>query len=341
MLAPVTAFLVPTACLRVWASPSENFCYALPPADTYIGLWVSVTPPPRVMVPPALRQFVPLLSLLALATVGAAQDSNGETIVQIVYNYSPSQVAAAVAGALYLLCSACLFARTFSNRAWWGLCLPIGSLTIAIGFFIRIALPKNPNSLIIFILQQLLILLSPAAFLAFNYILYGRFVANCVSPSYSWVPPRKVATWFVTSDLTTFLIQMAGGGIQTSKNASTDTLGVDVMLAGLALQAVSFGLFILLFLHVCWRIRADGISPSREAWGPIVPTLLFSSAMFMVRCVYRTVELAQGSGGYLMTHELWFYLLDTLPLFVGISVYVLFWPSKYIVAKTDLPISKI
>ncbi|KAI6044656.1 RTA1 like protein-domain-containing protein [Pisolithus marmoratus] len=263
------------------------------------------------------------------------------TIVQIVYNYNPSQVAAAVAGSLYLLFSACLFARTFSKRAWWGLCLPIGSMTMAAGFFIRIALPKNPNSLMIFLFQQLLILLSPAAFLAFNYILYGRFVANCVEPSYSWVPARKVATWFVISDLTTFLIQMAGGGIQTSKNTSTDKLGANVMLAGLALQAGSFGFFILLFLHVYSRIRADGISPSKEPWGPIVPTLLFSSAMFMVRCIYRTIELAQGSGGYLMTHELWFYLLDTLPLVIGISVYIPFWPSKYLVAKTELPMSKI
>ncbi|KAI6129418.1 RTA1 like protein-domain-containing protein [Pisolithus croceorrhizus] len=294
------------------------------------------------MVLPTLRWFVPLFSLLALfGTVGAAQNSNGETIVQVVYNYNPSQVLAAVAGSLYLLCSACLFARTFSHRAWWGLCLPIGSIAMAIGFFIRIALPKNPNSLIIFILQSLLILLSPAAFLAFNYVLYGRFVSNCVSPSYSWVPPRKVAKWFVSSDLTTFLIQMAGGGIQTSKSISTDKLGANIMLAGLALQAVSFGLFILLFLHVCWRIRADRISPLREPWGPIVPAMLFSSAMFMVRCVYRTVELAQGSGGYLMTHELWFYILDTLPLFIGISVYVPFWPSKYLVTRTDLPTSKI
>lgn len=286
--------------------PSENVCYGVFPVGTYI---------PKV-------------------------DNNGETIVQVVYNYNPSQVVAAVAGSLYLLASACLFARTFSNRAWWGLCLPIGSLCMAVGFFIRIALPKDPNSLMIFILQQLLILLSPAAFLAFNYILYGRFVANCVDPSYSWVPPRKVAKWFVTSDVTTFLIQSGGGGLQTSKNVSTDKLGANVMLAGLALQAVSFAFFILLSLHVYRRIRADGISPSREPWGPIVPTLFFSSAMFIVRCIYRTIELGQGSGGYLMTHEIWFYVLDTLPLFIGISVYVPFWPSKYLVIKTGLPMSE-
>lgn len=289
-----------------------------------------------------MQWFSLLFSLSALVgSVSAAQDSNNdETIVQMVYNYNPSRVAAVVTGSLYLLTSACLFARLFSNRAWWGLCLPVGSMNMAIGFFIRMGLQQNPNSLILFISQHLMILVSPSAFLVFNYVLYGRFVTNCVNPSYSWTPPRKVSTWFSISDLITSLIQSVGAGMQSSRSTSTEKLGVNIALAGFALQTVSFALFILLFLRVYKRIRADSISPSSETWGPIMPTLLFSSAMFMVRCIYRTVEYAQGSGGYLMTHELWLYLFATLPFFIGITVYIPFWPSKYLVEQTDLPMSK-
>ncbi|EGO27925.1 hypothetical protein SERLADRAFT_462197 [Serpula lacrymans var. lacrymans S7.9] len=57
--------------------------------------------------------------------------------------------------------------------------------------------------------------------------------------------------------------------------------------------------------------------------------LHFSSFFFMVRCIYRVIELAQGNGGYLLTHEVYFYCLDSLPLLIGISIYILFWPARY------------
>ncbi|KAI6130982.1 RTA1 like protein-domain-containing protein [Pisolithus croceorrhizus] len=271
-----------------------------------------------------MQWFSLLLSLSALVgTVSAVQDNNGKTIVQIVYDYDPNWVVAAVAGSLYLLCSVCLFARAISNRAWWALSLPLGSMNMAMGFLIRI----------------LLILLSPAAFLAFNYLVYGQFATTCLDPSYSRIPPRKAATWFIISNLVSSLIQTVGGGLQTSKSVSTDKLGVTMVLVGLAIQTVPFALFILLCLRVYKRIRAGEISLSSETWGPIVLALLFSSALIMLRCIYRIVEYAQGSGGYLMTHELWLYLLDALPLFIGVIVYIPFWPSKYLVVKTDLPMS--
>lgn len=114
--------------------------------------------------------------------------------------------------------------RLFMNKAWWGLCLPIAStcefspptskhvLTVktvmSVGFFMRIPMAMNPDSLPIFMVQQLFTLLPPAAYLAFNYILYGRFIVNCVDRRYSWIKPEKVARYFVISDITTFLIQV-------------------------------------------------------------------------------------------------------------------------------------
>ncbi|KAI6121245.1 RTA1 like protein-domain-containing protein [Pisolithus sp. B1] len=278
---------------------------------------------------PTAYWISPRRSTSATYTGRWVNDNNGKTIVQIVYDYDPNWVVAAVAGSLYLLCSVCLFARAISNRAWWALSLPLGSMNMAMGFLIRIVLPNNPDSLMLFLSQQLLILLSPAAFLAFNYLVYGQFATTCLDPSYSRIPPRKAATWFIISNLVSSLIQTVGGGLQTSKSVSTDKLGVTMVLVGLAIQTVPFALFILLCLRV-YKPRP---------WGPIVLALLFSSALIMLRCIYRIVEYAQGSGGYLMTHELWLYLLDALPLFIGVIVYIPFWPSKYLVVKTDLPMS--
>lgn len=76
------------------------------------------------------------------------------------------------------------------------------------GFFVRIGLDSSPNSTGIFTVQQLFIVVTPAAFLAFNYILYGRFIVECVSPRHSFIRPKWVARVFVISDITTFLVQV-------------------------------------------------------------------------------------------------------------------------------------
>lgn len=49
-----------------------------------------------------------------------------------------------------------------------------------------------------------------------------------------------------------------------------------------------------------------------------------------IRSFYRVVELSQGYQGHLATTEAFFYGLDTLPLFLAISIYTPFWPGRFI-----------
>lgn len=83
-------------------------------------------------------------------------------------------------------------------------------IDFAIGFFIRQQLVSNPTSLPLFIMAQLLIIVSPAAFLAFNYILYGRLIRIFAGnqPGYSLIRPQTVARTFVISDIVTFFMQV-------------------------------------------------------------------------------------------------------------------------------------
>lgn len=78
---------------------------------------------------------------------------------------------------------------------------------MTLGFFVRIAMDSNQNSITVYIVQQLLIVLSPALFLAFNYIAYGRLILQCVGREYSLIRPEIVTRVFVISDVLTFLIQ--------------------------------------------------------------------------------------------------------------------------------------
>ena len=43
--------------------------------------------------------------------------------------------------------------------------------------------------------------------------------------------------------------------------------------------------------------------------------------------------MLQGYKGTLSTTESLFYLLDTLPLFIAVATYVVFWPGHYIISS--------
>ncbi|KAG2092521.1 uncharacterized protein F5147DRAFT_822476 [Suillus discolor] len=197
-----------------------------------------------------------------------------------ILRYNPDKAIAAVAGGSYFIASLCLFVRLFMNKTWWGLCLPVASTWMSIGFFMRILMAINPSSLPIFMVQQFLTLLPPAAYLAFNYILYGRFVAICIDRCSSWIKPEKVARYVVISGV--------GGGLEVS--TKFEKLGANILLSGLVIQTLSFA-------------------------------------------IYRVIEFAQGNGGYLVTHEIYFYLLNSLPLLIGICTYIIYWPTKYLEAS--------
>ncbi|EIW76234.1 hypothetical protein CONPUDRAFT_76626 [Coniophora puteana RWD-64-598 SS2] len=290
------------------------------------------------------------LALLSQSNVKTGIDSSnsttssdGPTLVSLVYHYNPSKPVAVVAGALYAIAAILLFVRLYRARSWWGLCLPIAAAVMSIGFFLRVPMALNPNSLGIFLMQDLFIILSPAAFLAFNYMLYGRLLTRCIDPKHSWIRPQRVARIFLISDFLTFNIQGDGGGLQGSRNSTLKTVGGLILLVGLILQTLSFAFFIVLVIHAHRSLQKENIKVSDHRWGTLFKLIYFSSFFFLLRCVYRTIEYgqAQGGTGYLQDHEVFFYVLDSLALLVGISAYIGFWPDNYLPQEVPTSSSQV
>ena len=124
------------------------------------------------------------------------------------------------------------FVHLLRWRNFWGLCLPIGLICelsrlnrptkrgrahlmlfdtgYGFGFYMRYAVAKNPFSQALFIVEELFTVVSPAAFLAFNYIVYGRIMRVSVGDrtGFSLLKPTRVSTIFVISDVVTFLMQV-------------------------------------------------------------------------------------------------------------------------------------
>ncbi|KAF9224831.1 hypothetical protein BS17DRAFT_766187 [Gyrodon lividus] len=100
-----------------------------------------------------------------------------------------------------------------------------GTTAYALGFGIH----DYPDSLAIYIVEYLYIILSPCAFIAVNYVLLGRLSRNVSCGAHVLVPAHRLTLIFVLSDVTTFLIQAAGGGLTVSNNYNTALMGAHTM----------------------------------------------------------------------------------------------------------------
>ncbi|EJD06073.1 RTA1 like protein, partial [Fomitiporia mediterranea MF3/22] len=244
--------------------------------------------------------------------------------------YDPSKPTALVAGAVYAVVTFLLFIRLFRRKNCWGLCLPLGTLAFSIGFFLRFASTENPTVFGLFIATQILIVVAPAAFLAFNYIVYGRLIRTFATSRdrYSLIRPEKVARIFIISDVVTFMVQGGGGGLQAQEDSAN--AGRVILLAGIIVQALSYVVFWFLLIHSHRVFCNDGKFDKYNFPWSLMTALHISSVFIIIRATYRVVELAQGNDGYLLTHEVTFYTLDTIPLFFATAIYTYFWPGALI-----------
>jgi len=79
----------------------------------------------------------------------------------------------------------------------------------------------------------------------------------------------------------------------------------------------------------------DKERPWYNSWRTLATVLFISCIGILIRSCFRVAELSQGFDGFLTTNQALFYLLDTLPLLIAISVFVPFWPGRFIPAQTE------
>lgn len=59
----------------------------------------------------------------------------------------------------------------------------------------------------------------------------------------------------------------------------------------------------------------------------------FSAFCIIVRNFYRAIELSQGWTGYLITHEVYFAVLDGALMALSVGVFNVFFPAKYLTGE--------
>ncbi|KAF5367191.1 hypothetical protein D9758_003897 [Tetrapyrgos nigripes] len=275
-------------------------------------------------------------------------DSQGR---RIIAGFIPKNWASIIALVAYGVSGAIHWIHYFRIGKRHMLTLTIAMTCMAIGFIARIVYSGSPDSLGLYIFTTLFVLLSPCAFLAVDYILLERLAENLgheVAKQCLFLSSSLIVKIFVWADVLTFLLQSSGGGLQTSDNESSRHLGSTIVIVGLVFQVVSFGLFTCLLLVFGFRVRTSypqlwhvktsqtigstiGLFKVSDVhdWRILFAMLCASCVGIIVRLIFRIFEYAQGFDGFLSTHEGYFYLLDALPLWLAMTQYCFFWPTRF------------
>ncbi|KAI5124587.1 hypothetical protein M0805_003106 [Coniferiporia weirii] len=296
----------------------------------------------------ALAVLLVTLSLLSLAVQAKQQricasdpfaDPRADPCNSL--KYIPSNTLTGITFGLYVAVGICHVYNIWKYGAKWMSAMTIGIFTYAAGIACRFGLHTNPQSKGIYIAEYLLVVLSPCAFIAAEYVLLGRLARHLKMDRYLLVSPRRVMPAFVGSDVTTFLIQAVGGSVSIAANdIKTNKTGSNIFLAGLVLQLASFLLFTSIYLRFIycvykrepetWHKDVTLKKPWYQDWRSLVVIMTISCLGIIVRSVFRVVELSQGFTGAIATNEGDFYGFDSLPLFIAVGIYVPSWPGRYI-----------
>ncbi|KFA52166.1 hypothetical protein S40293_00618 [Stachybotrys chartarum IBT 40293] len=250
--------------------------------------------------------------------------------------YIPSPAAGGLFTALFALGTAAVVWRMVKCRAWFSIVFVIGGLLEVAGYAARAVSENRTEQLMPYVIQSTFILVAPALFAASVYMSLGRIIRSINAESFSIVPVRWLTMIFVCGDVVSFVVQASGAGVMVT--ADSMEMGENIILGGLFVQIIIFGLFAVTAAIFHVRVRRYGMSAALEHdthWEKLMIMLYVVSVLIMVRSVFRVVEYIMGYDGYLLAHEWTLYVFDALLMFGVVVVFAWRFPGNLRPAKLD------
>jgi hypothetical protein len=245
-----------------------------------------------------------------------------------LYRYTPSLPAAIVALTIFAILTSLHTWKIIRHKTLYFLPFTIGGLFETIGYAGRIWSHFSTTSIPGFVLQAILILVAPALFAASIYMILGRLIRTLKADHLSLLPVKWITRIFVTSDVISFTVQAGGGGIQSAGTLEMYDIGEKIIIVGLFIQIVVFGFFVVTsgLFHVRiaknpTAVAADGNVP----WRRHLAVLYSSSALILVRSIFRVVEYLQGNAGYLISHEVFLYCCDAVLMAAVMAIFLIWY----------------
>lgn len=197
-----------------------------------------------------------------------------------------------------------------------------GCIMEIVGYIARAVSSSNTKEIAPYVIQAVLLLIAPALYAATIYMLFGRLLHVMRCESLMIVSSRFGTSFFVFGDVVSFCLQAAGGGLMATVNGRTT--GSNLITAGLVIQIVFFGVFIInefRFSYSVARVCTFYRHISKKWWF-LNLTLMLSSILIMVRSIVRLVEFVEGYDGFIISHEYFIYVFDAVPMLLAAIVFI-------------------
>ncbi|CAG7952554.1 unnamed protein product [Penicillium nalgiovense] len=250
-----------------------------------------------------------------------------------LYRYTPSLVAAIIFIVLFALATSYHLYQVVRPRFWYFTIFVVGGAFQIIGYICRALAHNDKENIPIYSVGVIMILLAPPLYAASIYMTLGRLIVHLDAENLSLVPVKWLTAIFVTGDVIAFVMQAAGGGIMASGTLSAMTTGEHITIGGLVVQLVFFSVFIIASSIFHYRIRKNptekSVDRSRTStWELVMTGLYVTSVLILVRSIFRLIEYAQGNSGYLISHEVFMYVFDSMLMFFAMVAMSISHPSK-------------
>ncbi|KDQ16636.1 hypothetical protein BOTBODRAFT_236739 [Botryobasidium botryosum FD-172 SS1] len=260
------------------------------------------------------------------------------------YNYVPTFWVCLTFVALFGLSGLLHLFQAFRSRKWWLIpTLVMCAIGEVAGWSGRLWSSQNPPLKTPFVIQTTTTIVAPSFMSTALFIILGRLVKQ-LGTRYSRLSPKLYAIIFGVIDLTSLFIQALGGDkASNAKTLDGANHGARIMLIGIIIQMVAITFYALLATEFFYRffknrpvdkvieyesIQFDGMEGKYPISGRgrskpdqsiklLVVAIALSSFLLYVRAVYRTVELTGGWEGPIIGTQIYFILLDGLPIFLA------------------------
>ncbi|KAF5597978.1 RTM1 [Fusarium pseudoanthophilum] len=248
------------------------------------------------------------------------------------YRYEPSLPISIIFIVIFALSSALHLFQIIKTRTWFFLPFLVGSIFEAVGFIGRaIGAEQAPDYTFgPYVMQNLLLLLGPTCYAASIYMILGRYIRQLNGERFSLIRPSWLTKIFLLGDVISIALQGVGGGKLVNADSPDDrTTGENIIIAGLTVQILFFGLFIA--VTGLFHFRFARHSTSRpSSWQRLLVVIYVASVLILIRSLFRMIEYIEGHDGELQSKEVYVLVLDAIPMAIASVGLNLFHPSKYI-----------
>ncbi|KAK9773421.1 putative RTA1 like protein-domain-containing protein [Seiridium cardinale] len=252
-----------------------------------------------------------------------------------LWDYYPSFIAAIVFATIFGILTLVHLWQAAHYKKGWCWVIIMASIWELCAFTFRAISTRFQQSVGIYLVFQIFILLAPLWVNAFAYMTLGRMINFFLIPSRSLfrIPAYVIAAIFVSLDFVSFVIQLVGGSMSGPTSSAEDQLrAIHIYMGGIGMQEIFIVGFLCLAVKFQREIKRDrNTVVDRKAGLSILYALYFSLTMITVRIIYRLIEFSSGSTDNSLTRqESYFYALEATPMVLAIAVFNVVHPAATI-----------